>query len=699
MYHSLTSSTDKPPAAKRPKKDIDIFASLLSDTQPDDSSQGDLPCADSLDGANCSTTLTSISPDGPLSTALHKSLFIILKKQKSGSITLTMRKVRTVSGEHSSCPFSIDPAVIMEVTCDEWIGSSLPACIPTIIAQSDSSSISSSSTCQLPPGFFSAIFGRGVSLSNSSALFYASPISGTLHACDLKCPAGYFSEFCGQVQNNSYRVLYSIEQPVVNIHPFKSRPDSGIDSLLFVGAKGKFVLCSSASNDRHGLDFQDFFLRGPILSSLFVDDFGLLFSTADKISLICLKPQCLSTPNTQASLSLLEAFYSPIVILNSPLYLLSSSQPNDDHNLSVLGLSVCGQLVEFFVSTSLDGSSRETASAAQVGEKMALTCRSIEESSAQLEHVQGELSKIDGLIGQFGQDLSLLCSVVSQPSPCPFLCEVSGCSEQISLSESRSSVVVNLTYAGSTPLSSNWTLLIQTTPTNSRHSLTQSSTPPTTLSSSLSLTGLTPRHPITVKQLCPPSLHTPLSVRCLLHYRPSLPEALSNNNCTNGVAVPIKSLTLTSLDFLRPQSAATTITIGEGFRHTHSTPISTPTGYLHISNIIINSHYTQSLFIQEGNFDAIKLMHSVLFPNVYPQANSLVSCITSSSLNDCSELKAISSDGTPVLFRMQALSRANGPQAELTIRTTSQLLMVQLCEAIHQNVQVRVRTCICLCAM
>lgn len=684
------------------------LTSILSDTPSDLSNQNNSSCCDSVDGMSFCTPLSTLAPAEPLSAILHKNLFIALKKttaQKSDHTILVVWRVKAVP-IHSSCPFAVDPVAIMEVSCNE--ATSLPVSVPIVIAQTDSSSLSSH-TCRLSTGFFSAMFGRVAHLGSTSAVIYSSPFSGTLHVCDLKCPSSSLSGLCGQIPDRSHKVLYSLEQAVVSIHSFSSQSGNGVcDALLVVGSKGKVVLCSA--NTKHQLIFQEFLLCGSVLSSLYIDGVGLLVSSVDKVFLVCLKPQCIHFTNfALVSYKLLEAFNSPLFILSTPLFLLSSSQPDDGCLVSVIGMSPHGHLVRFILDTSLGDCSTKHLSAGQVGLELISVFRGVEKMSAVLDSPGKEMCKVNNCISHLGEELCLLSSVKNAyfgSAAAPFVCEVRSCSEQASLSHSSTlTAVVSLTYSGTVPLSSAWILVIQVTPTciHSLLSLSQASSPPVTVSSFYCLAHLTFESPIIFKQDIPASIlcSGSISIRFLLQYSPILPLCTKTGGSIRGIAIPLDKLTLTVLDFLCPQNNAPTVvpvvstrwmTTGRG---TGSLPqSSTPTGSLHSAQISLRSHQINEICSEhkcytDTGLDSAKLLLYILFRH-NPIASLFAVHNAPSDCKHTLELRAYAYSVTPVIFKMvfpQSQSGYGGQCIQLRIQSISQQLLLQVCESIYTNLK------------
>ena len=693
------------------EQNSDIFASLLAQSPTERCTQD--PLGNSLaDGMSYCTTVTHLQSGVPLAVTLHHQLLIVLKNSadEQGS-TVVVWRVRSVSG-NSRWPFTIQQPPIMKISCSEAIPSLLTPTPYLVVHSSYQQSVPSTGSCQLATSFFAAVFGPGALLGDQSALFYTSPQSGTLHACDLKNPTGSLTGLCGNIQSQSVQVVYSLEQPAIGIHPFPSHHGSSSDSLLVVGTRGKILLCSPSPEPTQGLTFREFFVNGPILSSLFIHSCGLLLSTVNGVLLVCLNPHCLSASSFEdgtrdTSLSLVEAFHSPLTILNTPLHLLSSSHCDASHHSFVLGLSPHGLLVRMEFSTSLDSYTTGTLSAGRVGLELTRTFHAIEESSLEVAEVQQEIAVVSDHIAELGEAIALLCAATGGHSVSgladPFQCEVCGSCEQITLSNFRPTAVVHLTYTGAKPLSSHWSLVVQSSPCHTS-TLSPSSDPPVAISSSLSLNQLSTSSSVTLNQPLSCSLLSrgPLSIRCLLQYSFALPVAGRMSQSAQGVVIPLKTVTLTALDFLHPESRHTSITVGGS----HVAPVNpdptTPSGCLLAATLTVSSMATKLLSSSQSpstsTFESATLLASLLSHPSQNPPHSLVSLIKTTSSSGqhgpSSELSAVCYDGSHVLFRAELLHShdSGGEQgalhAQLSIQTTSEQLMLQLCESIHNKLQV-----------
>ena len=156
--------------------------------------------------------------------------------------------------------------------------------------------------------FFRQLFGVEFFLARSSAILMAGQ-SGNVLFFDAR---GYCDPSVSSEARGLSNTICCLDQPVVGIHalclpphlepqymevdqPCSSSPTSTVaNGLLFVGSRGKLMVCSQAEEEKGGPEFTEFHVSGPILSSHTVQNRCIIYSTTRGIYRICLKPECMS---------------------------------------------------------------------------------------------------------------------------------------------------------------------------------------------------------------------------------------------------------------------------------------------------------------------------------------------------------------------------------------------------------------------
>ena len=374
-------------------------------------------------------------------------------------------------------------------------------------------------------------------------------------------------------------VLYSLEQPVVGIHaveipeaplarddgmeveqPHTTTPScTAANALVFVGSRGKLVLCYQG-RDKTGLaNFTEFHVPGPIMSSLTVRGHSLCYSTPSGVYKICLKPECISKSEASEENSPLIIphlqFRFPTQVSISPSPYLLSVQHCSEDLLRATVISITGRVSSFTVQPCK--LAMEVSESSDGARKLKETMRAIQSTSEQTAAVERDLARLKSALVDLNEVMSLLQSQAesSETKPRPFSCMVQPATERVGVRGFRALVDLELQYSGVKRLGRGWSLIVHVQDTSTSQCRFYS----------IPLVGLSSNSSLHHRVVLDASIAKPLTftVTSSLHYstvhlqssftHPTHQGQVKHSAAKpNGVSIVLSTCSIDALDYIQP---------------------------------------------------------------------------------------------------------------------------------------------------
>ena len=576
----------------------DIFASLLGDKGDNDYKQISSQKSHTISGDNVSVTIATYpTSDWTIQSALiYKDTLLILArlKESGNSIIQALTARLAISLGGVKVPSFLSSAPLLQYTlvsqdhCAQAVNSRPTRVLNYRPALSivqrglkhEPGRVLPEVVVSIQDDLYTQLFGPDCKLANSPILLLGCQ-NGHIFYLDLnrlECSEG----------TKRLVSLYSLEQPVVAIHALHvpqeaddhnplllsdSSPSvNGTPNLLlFVGQKGKIVVCTAGNGNRKFVNFSEFHVPGPILSSLLLEGQCLLYSTLKGVYEVCLKPGCIqkstsSSVNSSTSVLIPERmFMFPNKVSHTISFVLApaadgptvSAAASAGSKLKVCSSIVCmspsGHVSSLNICTEI-----EPQNASVVAQDLRQSLTAIQATAKQIATAKHKLDSLNASLSQLNDALSLLCDVArlgdADGEESPFCCTLQPAFEEVGVSSRRAIIQVQLSYSGSKPLGTGWVFVVQIhspKATNLPSCIRQQGTAVSTHVSpitNLNQAGCLQMH----VNVDAPSI-TPLacSVYCFLHYNTTSIHS-GGSVPSGGVSLPLCSRSFDALDFLQP---------------------------------------------------------------------------------------------------------------------------------------------------
>ena len=572
----------------------DIFASLLGDKGGIDDKQISNQKSHTISGDDVSVTIaTSPTSDWTIQSALiYKDTLLILARMKESGKNiiqaLASRLAVSLGGvkvpSFLSSPPLLQHTLVSEERCIQ-VNSQQARVLNYRPALSivqrelrhESGGVLPEVVFSIQDVLYTQLFGPECKLANSPILLLGCQ-NGHIFYWDLNRLE------CSE-EAKKLVPLYSLEQPVVAIHALHvpqesdernplllsdSRPSVNGTSnlLLFVGQKGKMVVCTAGNGTQKFVNFSEFHVPGPILSSLLLEDQCLLYSTLKGVYEVCLKPGCIrkstsTSVNSSTSVLIPEMMFmfpnrvshamsfvlAPVA--DDPMEAAASSAGAEPKVCSrVLCMSACGHVSSLNVCTEI-----ESRNSSVVAQDLRQSLNAIQATTKQIATAKRHLASLNASLSELNDALSLLCDVARlSDEETPFCCTLQPAFEEVGVSSRRAIIQVQLSYSGSKPLGTGWVFVVQLhspEDTNLPSCIKQQRT--LVSSHASSITNLKKAGCLQMRVNVDVSSTAPLacSVCCFLHYN-TTNMYCGDSLASGGVSLPICRKSFDALDFLEP---------------------------------------------------------------------------------------------------------------------------------------------------
>ena len=514
--------------------------------------------------------------------------------------------------------------------------------------------------------------------------------------------------------------LYSLEQPVVTIHALHVPQESGDHNLLllsdsspsvngtpnlllFVGQKGKIVVCTAGNSTQKFVNFSEFHVPGPILSSLLLEGQCLLYSTLKGVYEVCLKPGCIrksTSSSVSSSTSVLipeRMFMFPNKVSHAISFVLVpvADEPtvpaaaSAGTKLKVCSRVVCmspsGQVSSLNICTEIE--SRNTSVVAQ---DLRQSLTAIQATAKQIATAKHKLDSLNASLSQLNDALSLLCDVArlsdADGEKRPFCCTLQPAFEEVGVSSRRAIIQVQLSYSGSKPLGTGWVFVVQI------HSPEATNLPScirqqrTVVSSHVSpITNLNQTGCLRMHVNVEASSTGPLacSVYCFLHYNTTNIHSGRNMDspASGSVSLPLCSKSFDALDFLQPLHSSPKELISTRDDPTCLDKILNPSQT--ISELVPQCCPLHSLEVTIPT-TAVCGSGSDIHASFVSFLKKLVPVDTARTVEESSaEVKLTAHDGSPVCLKMVP----QDSDFKLVIQTASRKLLTEIVSCVECRIQ------------
>ena len=575
----------------------DIFASLLGDKGGTDDKQISNQKTHTISGDDVSVTIATYpTSDWTIQSALiYKDTLLILARVKESGKNiiqaLASRLVVSLGGvkvpSFLSSPPLLQHTLVSEEHCAQAVNRRKARVLNYRPALSivqrelrhESGGVLPEVVFSIQDVLYTQLFGPECKLANSPILL-------------LGCQSGhiFYWDLNRLECSGAKRLvpLYSLEQPVVAIQALHvpqesdernplllsdSSPSvSGTSNLLlFVGQKGKMVVCTAGNGTQKFANFSEFHVPGPILCSLLLEGQCLLYSTLKGVYEVCLKPGCIrkstsSSVNSSTSVLIPEMMFmfpnrvSHIMsfvlapVADEPMEAAASSAGAEPKPCSrVLCMSACGHISSLNVCTEI-----ESRNSSVVAQDLRQSLTAIQATSKQIATVKHHLASLNASLSELNDALSLLCDIArlndAECEESPFCCTIQPAFEEVGVSSRRAIIQVQLSYSGSKPLGTGWMFVVQL------HSPEDTNLTPcvkqqrTVVSSHASpIANLKKAGCLQMRVNVDVSSTAPLacSVCCFLHYN-TTNMYYGDSLASGGVSLPLCRKSFDAVDFLEP---------------------------------------------------------------------------------------------------------------------------------------------------
>lgn len=418
-------------------------------------------------------------------------LAAILKNEHLMKLRVYHASSHSAFGEHQVPIFSNCPLLSCEISSPYHLSRSALKCegVSTSIAYRPSlfflccysmqrSTTAASLLTPIADVFFQQLFGVEFSLARSSVILMAGQSGNVLFfgAC------GYCDSSVSSEAHRLSNTLCCLDQPVVGIHalclplhlepqymevdqPCSSFPTSTVaNALLFIGSRGKLMVCSQAEEEKGGPMFTEFHVSGPILSSYTVHNYCIVYSTTRGIYRICLKPECMSKddPTPSASIPILPEvqFRFPMQVgFSSSSFIVNVCQ-SEEGALCITTVSIDGKVRNVCVKPCKHA--KEVMEGFKVEREMKQCVNAIQSTGEQTAKAQKDIKTVNSALVELNEALSILRSQSSDLQSKPFSCTIRPVSKRVGVHYFTGCVEVELHYCGVGTLRRGWTLVVST---------------------------------------------------------------------------------------------------------------------------------------------------------------------------------------------------------------------------------------------
>ena len=329
--------------------------------------------------------------------------------------------------------------------------------------------------------FFRQLFGLEFSLAQSTVILMADQ-SGNVLFFDAR---GYCDSTVSSKARGLSNTLCCLDQSVVGIHalhlplhlepqymevdqPHSSSHSSNVaNALVFVGSRGKLMVCSQAEEEKGGPKFTEYHVSGPILSSYTVQNHCIIYSTTRGIYRICLKPECMSEslkagPSPSASIPILPdvQFRFPMQVCFSSASFIVNIYPSEEGALYITTVSVDGKVRNVCVKPCKHA--KEVTEGFKVEREMKQCVNAIQSTGEQTVKAQKDITKVNSALVELNEALSILQSQSSDLPSKAFSCTIRPVSKRVGVHYFTGCIEVELHYCGVITLQRGWTLVVST---------------------------------------------------------------------------------------------------------------------------------------------------------------------------------------------------------------------------------------------
>ena len=432
--------------------------------------------------------------------------------------------------------------------------------------------------CPVSPiadNLFQQLFGLEFSLARSDVALVGSE-NGSVLFFDTRSYSNSSSSPDTTVPSN---ILCCLDQPVLAIHALHLPSPSAIEqmevdpphndglpssttsnALVCIGSMGKLVLISQAGKKAGVPQFTEYDIPGPILSSVYVQQRCIAYSTPSGVYRICLEPECVSkssrnVPSGHNSSLIVPdlQFRFPSQVSSSHLSFIISSQPSSEGcTVTVAGIALSGKVSSVCMKPCRQVT--EPVEGVEAGRDMKRSLKAIQYTSEQTTTAQGQLKEVDSALVDINKAMALL-RMQLQLSGQPFSCTIHPIIERVGVEYFNACVKVTLQYCGVDTLKKGWTLLLNTRCTSTTHSKS------TTIALECLTTNGCIEHRVKLEPMSnEPFTFTVTASLCYstTHLRPTFNQLHSSAPVkqtpaySTGFSIPLSTRIVDALDFVQP---------------------------------------------------------------------------------------------------------------------------------------------------
>ena len=571
-----------------------------------------------------------------------------------------------------------------------------------VLSRAPLQSSATSIACPVSPiadDLFQQLFGLEFSLARSAVALVGSE-NGSVLFFDTRSYCNPSSSPDTTVSSNT---LCCLDQPVLTIHALHLPSPSAIEqmevdpprndslpssttsnALVCIGRMGKLVLISQAGKNTGVPQFTEYDVPGPILSSVYVQQRCIAYSTPSGVYRLCLEPECVSkssrnVPSGRNSSLIVPdlQFRFPSQVSSSHLSFIINSQPSSEGcTVTVTSIALSGKVSSVCMKPCRQV--REPVEGVEAGRDMKQSLKAIQYTSEQTMTVQGQLKEVNSALVDINKAMVLL-RMQLQPSGQPFSCTIHPIIERVGIEYFNASVKVTLLYCGVDTLKKGWTLLLNTQCTSTTRSK----------STTIALECLTTNGCIEHRVMLEPVSNEPFTftITASLFYstthhptfnqpHSSAPVQQTPAN-SSGFSIPLSTCIVDALDFVQPSQDLPLQLLQQA---THLPAVSTlPDQTLHYSLEIPlplqeGSHLSGS---QSSGQKCTDVLNSLLPTTVVEVATAAIV-----NRSNSSQIEVRSYDGSSIKLKVTS----EGSRFKLNVRTSRASCMVELFSSLQRRI-------------
>ncbi len=415
----------------------------------------------------------------------------------------------------------------------------------------------------LEPDIFSKLFGSELTLSGSPVLVYGCQ-NGQVVYLSVPSATIYLSS-----SQQPLPIIYSLGQPVQSIHAVCLPENDTLltkkfscvpNALIVIGSLGKIVVCTTGAYQQRLPSFLEFYVPGPITSSILVKKCSLLFTSSLAIYRVCLKEDCIRkhcavVDSNEVVIVPELRFRLPSVVAKCDrgtllLHDVRIDSMGSESGFKVACVSLNGAMTQIIIGDCCGKNTIDRGDESELTMKLKKCLQSLEATNCRLDELRKMKEQQNVCLAELSRELSIVGDVARARCGTAQLnsdFRVSYCPkyENVGAIYHKPCIDLCLTYTGPTPVSKGWSLLVQTFQIT-----TKSGSKCVTYSQLVPLTNLQPKNKVHTQIVLEDFDILCHKICCYLRYDAS--HLVRNVTSPTTITILLSQKLLDLIDFLLP---------------------------------------------------------------------------------------------------------------------------------------------------